>query len=74
MYKPESIPENEVHRILWTFKIQADHLIVARRPDLVIINKKKRTSSMVNFAVSGDHRVKIKENEKRDKHLDLAKN
>ena len=41
-----------------------DHLISARRPDLAIINKKKRTCRMVDFAFPADHRVKLKENEK----------
>ena len=29
------------HKLLWDFDIQTDHLIPARRPDLIIINKKK---------------------------------
>ena len=40
-----------------------DHLISARRPDLIIIYKKKRTSRIVDFAVPADHRVKLKERE-----------
>ena len=28
---------------------------------------------MVDFAVPADHRVKLKENEKKDKYLDLAR-
>ena len=32
---------------------------------------KKRICQIVNFAVLPDHRVKIKESEKRDKYLDL---
>ena len=28
---------------------------------------------MVNFAVPADHRLKLKESEKRDKYLDLAR-
>ena len=35
--------------------------------------KKKRTCRIVDFAVLADNRLKIKENEKRDKYLDLAK-
>ena len=31
--------------------------------------KKKRTCRIVNFAVSADHRVKLKESENRDKYL-----
>ena len=52
-----------MHKILWDFEIQTDHLIPARRPDLVLINKKKRTCHYVNFVVSVDNR---KENEKID--------
>ena len=44
MHKPESIIENEKQKILWAFEIQSHHLILARRPDLVLINKKKELS------------------------------
>ena len=35
--------------------------------------KKKRTCKIVNFAVPADYRIKLKECEKRDKYLDLAR-
>ena len=35
--------------------------------------KKKKISKIVDFAVLADHRIKLKEFEKRDKYLDLAK-
>ena len=54
----ESIQENEVDTIFWDFEIQTDHLISARRPDLEIVNKKKRTCRIVNFAVLDDHLVR----------------
>ena len=74
MHNLESILENETHKILWDFEIQTDHLISARRQDLVIVNKnKKRKSRIVDFSVPADHRVKLKESEKRDKYLDLVK-
>ena len=51
-----------------------DHLISARWLDLIILNKKKsRTGRIVDFAVLADHRVKLKESEKKDKYLDLAR-
>ena len=34
--------ENETHKLLWDCKMQTDHLISARRSDLVIINKKRK--------------------------------
>ena len=73
MHNLESVLENEMHKLLWDFEIQTDHLISARRPGLVIINKKKRTCRIVDFAVSANHRVKLKENEKKAMYLDLAR-
>ena len=73
MHNQESVPKNDMHRLLWDFKIQSDHLILARRPDLIISKlKKKRTRRIVDFAVSADRRVKLKESEKKDKYFDLA--
>ena len=75
MYNSESVLENETHKLLWDFKIQTDHLISARRPDLIIINKKRGGGNcrIVDFAVPVDHRVKLKECEKRDKYLHFAR-
>ena len=40
MHYPESVLENEIHKIHRDFEIQTDHQISARQTDLVIINKK----------------------------------
>ena len=67
MHKPDPLRrENEAHKILCDLKIQTDHLISARRPDLVIVKKtktkkEKRICQQVDFVV--------KENENRDKSL-----
>ena len=66
-HNPESVLENETHKLLWDFEIQTNHLISARRPDLVIVNKKKRTCRIVDFTGLAEHSVKLKENEKKDK-------
>ena len=42
MHNPESILENETHKVLWNFEVQTDHLISARQQDLVRVNKKKK--------------------------------
>ena len=51
--------------IEWDFEIQTDHLILARQPDLVIVNKKKRPCQIMDFAILADHKVKMKECKKR---------
>ena len=73
MHNSSSPLENNTHKLLWDFDIHKDHLIKARRPDLIIINKKKRICKIVDFAVPADHRIKLKECEKKDKYLDLAR-
>ena len=74
MHNPEPVLENDSHKLLWDFDIQTDHLISTRRPDLVIIKKKKKkTCKIVEFAVPADPRIKLKECEKRDKYIDLAR-
>ena len=62
MYNPAYVQENDAHKLLWDFNIQTDHLISARRPDLIIINKKENLQ-----------RIKQKESEKKDKYFDLAR-
>ena len=75
MHRPALVLENDTHKLLCDFNIETHHLISARRPDLIIINKKKKKKicKIVDFAVPGDHRIKLKECEKRDKYLDLAR-
>ena len=41
-HEPESVSENQDHEILWDFSIQTDHVIEARRSDLLIVDKKER--------------------------------
>ena len=42
MHNPAPVLENDIHKLLWDFDIQTNHLISARRPNIVIINKKKK--------------------------------
>ena len=73
MHNPAPILENDTHKLLWDFDIHTDLLISARRPDLIIIHKKRRTGKIVDSAVPADHRINLKECEKKDKHLDLVR-
>ena len=79
MHNPEPLLENYTHKLRWDIDIETDHLISARRPDLIIINKKKkkrkkkRNCNCVDFVVPADYRIKLRECEKNDKYLDLAR-
>ena len=73
MHNPAPVLENYTHNLLWDLDIHTDHLISARIPDLKINNKIKRICKNVEFAVLADHRIKLKECEKRDKYFNLAR-
>ena len=73
IHNPASVLENETHKLLWDFERKMDHLISARRLDSEIIIK-KRTCRILNFAVPADHRVKLKESEKKDNTSTLPGN
>ena len=55
------------------FEIQMDNTISARQLDLVIVNKKKKKKKGNKKRVPTDQRVKLKDNEKKDKYQDLAR-
>ena len=71
MNNQESVLENETHKLFLDFDIKTDHL--TRRPDLVIVTKKKRNCRIVDFAIPADHWVKLNESEMKGKYLDLAR-
>ena len=73
MHNLAPFQEIVMHHFLWDFNIQTDRLIPARRPDLIIINRKKRICKIVDFTVPADHRINLKESEKKDKYLNLAR-
>ena len=71
--QPRIHPEKWDAQTSLGFEIQTDQLISARRPDLVRVSIKKRVYWIGEFAVPVDHWIKLKESEKKDKYLDLAK-
>ena len=65
--------ENAEIKLLWDINIQSGNLIDARRPDLIVINKKEQKGIIIDIAVPADVRVKEKEKEKVEKYQDLKK-
>ena len=58
--------------MLWDFSIQTDHGIEARRPDLVVVDKKE-SCKIIDFAVPGHSRIEEKEKDKIEKYQDLGR-
>ena len=65
---PEGIVEDDDVKLLWDMNIQCDNVIEARRPDLVLVDKKKKSCVIIDIAVPGDCRIREKEMEKIEKY------
>ena len=58
---------------MWNLSIQTDHFIKIRRPDLVVVDKKRRTCKIIDFAVPGHSSIEKKGKEKIERFQDLRK-
>ena len=67
-HEPESVVKTENFKILWDFTILCDHMIEARRPDIVVVDKVKKDTMIIGVAIPGDTRVCDKEREKLQKY------
>ena len=56
-----------------TSKVQTDHVIEARHPDMIVVDKVKKTCAIIDFAIPYDSRVNNKEMEKIEKYQNLAR-
>ena len=72
-HDPESFSESDNYKILWDFSIQTDHVTEAWRPDLIIVDKKRRTCKIIDFSVPGDSRIEEKGKEKIERYQNLKR-
>ena len=72
-HAPEGAVENEEIKVLWDITIQCDNLIEARRPNLIVIDKKEQKGIIIDIAVPADVRVEEKQKEKVEKFQDLKR-
>ena len=49
MHNPKSVLKNDTHKLLRDFVIQTDHLISARRFELVTVNKIREPAELWTF-------------------------
>ena len=70
-YKPKGCVENEKVKLLWDIVIQCDREIIARKPDIILIDKENKLTKIIDVAIPGDARVVEKEREKIDKYRPL---
>ena len=60
-HEPEKVVKNDSWKILWGVTIQTNHVIEARRSDMVIIDKTKYEYKIIDFACPLDSRTEERE-------------
>ena len=71
-HKPEGVIENDHVKLLWDFNIQTSTYIQARRHDVVVVDRDKKTCNIIDIAVPGDAGMSRKK-EKVEKYQDLRR-
>ena len=63
--------ENDEVKLLWDFSIQTDRRIEHNKPDIVVLDKRKKMCLVIDVACPFDTRIKKKEQEKMEYYNDL---
>ena len=66
-HNPDSVVENNSVKILWDFNIFVDHVISARQPDTVVIDKVSSVVTLIDASFLADKHLTVKEEEKLSK-------
>ena len=70
-HSPCSVVVNNSVKLLWDFNIFVDHVISARRPDIVVIDKVSSVVTLIDVSIPADKHLTVKEEEKLSKYQDL---
>ena len=58
---------------MWDFTIQTDREIQARRPNIVLVNRKENECIVIDIVVPGDASIAGKEKEKTQEYQDIRR-
>ena len=70
---PEGVVEDHDVGLIWDINIQCDNVVEARRPDLILVDKKAKLCVIIDVAIPRDCRIHDKEIEKIEKYQNLKK-
>src|SRR3989442_738140 len=56
-YEPSPVLENDTAKLCWDLPVTTDPTILANRPDIILINKSKKTAFLIDLAHPNDHNL-----------------
>ena len=57
--------EDDGVKLIWDINIQCNNIVEARRPDLILVDKKAKSCIIIDVPIPGDCRTREKEIEKK---------
>ena len=72
-HKPEKVIENDHVKLLWDFNIHTSTYIQERRPDVVVLDREKKTCNIIDIGVPVDAGIVEREKEKVEKYHNLRR-
>ena len=72
-YCPEGAVGDDDVELIWDINIQCDNVIEARRPDLILVDKKVKSGVIIDVAIPRDCRICEKEIKKIEKYQNLKR-
>ena len=69
---PRPVYEEGDVTVLWNQAVHIDREVTAKRPDIIIKNKKEKTCTLIDVAIAADRNVVQKEAEKKLKYKSLC--
>ena len=65
--------EDDHVKLIWDINVRCDNVMEAKRPDLILVDKKTKSCVIIDLAVPGDCRIREKEIEKTEKYQNLKR-
>ena len=70
---PKGVVEDDDVKLIWDINIQFDNVMEARRPELILVDKKVKSCIIIGVAIPGDCRIHEKEIKKIEKYQNLKR-
>lgn len=70
-YTPETILENNEYKLYWDRSVLTDQQVMHNRPDLILIDKFSRQTTLIDVAIPNNNNLQKIHNEKIAKYRDL---
>lgn len=70
-YTPETILEDNQHKLIWDRTLLTDQYVAHNRPDITIVNKNSKEAILIDIAIPNNNNIRSKHNEKIAKYRDL---